>query len=75
MLLLFVPSVLSTTSGEPVTVFKFGVGVLNSDSHEAPLFPLWIVVNAAVIFLSMKAALRAIAGESWRYPWIVRVVD
>lgn len=40
-----------------------------------PAFPLWPVFQAAVIFLAVKAALRAAAGESWRYPFIRRPVD
>lgn len=40
-----------------------------------PAFPLWPIFQAAVIFLAVKAALRAAAGENWRYPYIRRPVD
>lgn len=39
-----------------------------------PLFPLWIAVNGVAIFLAAKAGLRAAAAESWRYPFVLRVV-
>jgi uncharacterized Tic20 family protein len=40
-----------------------------------PAFPLWPVFQAAAIFLAIKAALRAAAGETWRYPLIRRPVE
>ena len=37
-------------------------------------FPLWPIFQVAVIFLAVKAAVRAAAGETWRYPFIRRPV-
>jgi uncharacterized Tic20 family protein len=38
------------------------------------LFPLWAIFQVPVIFLAVKGALRAAAGDTWRYPFIHRPV-
>lgn len=37
--------------------------------------PLWMVFQVPVIFLAVKGALRAAAGDNWRYPYIQRPVS
>ncbi len=51
---------------------------INTSVISLPLafvFPLWAVFQVPVIFLAVKGALRAAAGETWRYPYIHRPVD